>query len=146
MKKRILNFGFLIGSILLFSCHQPVTETKTDILVDDIDTSVSPGQDFFLFANGGWIKKTPIPEVESYWGVSNLVREDLYIRLKKINLDAVTAKAADGTITQKIADFWTSGMDTVSIEKEKLGSLRSALDMIDAIHTKEDFLNAVVFL
>ena len=84
--------------------------------------------------------------MESYWGVSNLVREDLYIRLKKINLDAVTAKAADGTITQKIADFWTSGMDTVSIEKEKLGSLRSALDMIDAIHTKEDFLNAVVFL
>jgi putative endopeptidase len=146
MKKRMLLFGFLIGSVLFFSCHQPVTETKTDILVDDIDTSVSPGQDFFLYANGGWIKKTPIPEVESYWGVGNLVQEDLYIRLKKINLDAVNTKAAEGTITQKIGDFWTSGMDTVEIEKEGLSPLKSAMDMINAIKTKEDFVNATVFL
>jgi putative endopeptidase len=144
--KQTLLFTIIITGSLLASCNHPVAETKPDRLVDDIDTSVSPGQDFFLFANGGWIKKTPIPEVESGWGVGNLVQEDLYVRLKKINLDAVNAKAADGTITQKIADFWISGMDTLAIEKAGLNPLKTELEVISAIKTKQDFVTVSAFL
>jgi len=43
----------------------------------NIDTSVKPGDNFFLYANGQWIKNNPIPADESGWGIGNLVQEDI---------------------------------------------------------------------
>src|SRR5664279_4449155 len=100
--------------VLLTACNQTEKkETKPDFLAANIDTTVNPAQDFFLYANGGWIKKTPIPESESGWGIGNLVNEEIYDRKKKINENAVKENAAEGTVSQKIADFWISGMDSV---------------------------------
>ena len=90
----------------LSACNNKTTETsKADILASNIDSTVKPGDDFFMYANGGWIKKTPIPSSESGWGIGNMVQEEIYSRLKKINDDAVAAKAAEGTTSQKIGDF-----------------------------------------
>ena len=101
----------------LAACKEtPKTAAHPDFLAADIDSTVSPSDNFFLYANGGWIKKTPIPEAESGWGIGNLVQEEIYDRLKKINEDAVKQSAAAGSITQKIGDFWFSGMDSLSIE------------------------------
>src|ERR1700761_402854 len=97
---------------LLAACRHPDTTPKPDFLAANIDTAVSPREDFFAFANGGWIKRTPIPDEESGWGLGNLVQEEIYNRLKKVNEDALQASATAGTITQKIGDFWYSGMDS----------------------------------
>ena len=64
-------------------CRSPLAITRKskpapDFLVQDLDTTVSPATDFFEYANGGWIKSTPIPAAESGWGVGNLVQEDIY--------------------------------------------------------------------
>ena len=69
---------------------------KKDFLAANIDTTISPSEDFFLYANGEWIKSTPIPEAESSWGVGYLVQEDIYLRLRKINEDAASKKAETG--------------------------------------------------
>jgi len=111
-----------------------------DILANNIDSSVKPGDDFFMYANGTWIKNTPIPSSESGWGIGNLVQEENYNRLKKINEDAVAAKSADGTISQKIADFWQSGLDTVAINKVGLAPLKNNLDNITAIKNINELL------
>lgn len=140
-----MNLNLLKGLPLLLlaaACNNPDTTTKAakpDFLTANIDTTVSPAEDFFAFANGGWIKRTPIPESESGWGLGNLVQEDIYIRLKKVNEDAVqNSAAAAGTITQKIGDFWYSGMDSVGIEKAGLAPLKTELDEIRAINSKGD--------
>ena len=123
---------------LLAACQHPDTISKPDFLTANIDTTVSPREDFFAFANGGWIKRTPIPESESGWGLGNLVEEDIYSRLKKVNEDALQATAAAGTITEKIGDFWYSGMDSAGIEKEGLGPLKPELDEIRGMGSKAD--------
>lgn len=51
--------------LFLLSACTGNKEQKTDILAANVDTTVSPATDFFLFANGGWIKRNPIPASES---------------------------------------------------------------------------------
>ena len=136
-----MSLNLLKGLPLLFllaACHHPDTTAKPDFLAANIDTTVSPREDFFAFANGGWIKRTPIPDAESGWGLGNLVQEEIYNRLKKVNDDALQTSGAAGTITQKIGDFWYSGMDSAGIEKQGLAPLDTELGAIRAIGNKED--------
>jgi len=123
--------------LLVAACNHPES-TKPDFLTANIDSTVSPAADFFSFANGGWIRRTPIPDEESSWGLGNLVEEEIYNRLRKVNEDAQQQQAAAGTITKKIGDFWYSGMDSAGIEKEGLAPLSKDLEEIRAIHGKDD--------
>jgi len=131
----------LIVASIIFSCNQTTPpKPARDFLADNLDTATSPGQDFFQYANGGWINKTPIPPDESGWGVGNLVNEDIYARLRKINAKAVEENAAHGTVSQKVSDFWQSGMDTAAIEKQGLSALKENLDLVSNIHSMQDIL------
>ena len=137
MKKSIF---FITAILFLFACKNGNSSDAKDILVTNIDTTIKPSDDFFMYANGGWIKNTPIPGAESGWGIGNLVREENYDRIKKINEDAVAGKNADGSISQKIADFYTSGMDTNAINKVGIAPLQLDIDKISAIKNTDDLL------
>lgn len=128
--------------LLVAGCHNPSTTAKPDFLTADIDSTVSPREDFFSWANGGWIKRTPIPDEESSWGLGNLVEEDIYKRLKKVNEDALQQHAAAGTIAQKIGDLWYSGMDSAGIERQGLAPLSKELEGIRSISSKEGLTKA----
>jgi len=112
----------------------------------DLDTTVKPGENFFNYANGGWIKKNPIPSAYSSWGIGNLVTEELRDRLKKINIDALKANAEKGTNTQKIGDFYYSGMDTVDIETQGISPLKDELSKIEDIKSINDLVNEFAHL
>ena len=137
MKKSIF---FITAILFLFACKNGNSSDAKDILVTNIDTTIKPSDDFFMYANGGWIKNTPIPGAESGWGIGNLVREENYDRIKKINEDAVAGKNAEGSISQKIADFYTSGMDTNAINKVGIAPLQLDIDKISAIKNTDDLL------
>ncbi|OJW81264.1 MAG: metalloendopeptidase [Bacteroidetes bacterium 46-16] len=140
-------FNVLMAAAICFAaCNNPQKETpqtesapKSDILVDDIDSTVNPADDFFDYANGGWIKKNPIPGDETSWGIAKLVQEELYSRLKHINEDALAKNEKSGT-SQQIADFWYSGMDTTSIEQKGLEPLAGELSKINALQTPKDIM------
>jgi putative endopeptidase len=114
---------------------------KPDFLAANMDTTASPGVDIFQYANGGWLKAHPIPASESHWGISNVVREELYTRLRAINEDAAKANAAPGTDQQKIGDFWTLAMDEPKANALGLKPLQPELDRIAAVKTTADALD-----
>ncbi|MDF2192671.1 M13 family metallopeptidase [Paraflavitalea sp. CAU 1676] len=105
---------------------------KPDVVAANMDTTVRPGDDFFLYANGGWIKRNPIPAEESRWTISNLVNEELYKRVRTINEKAITDSAANRS-SRQLANFWLSAMDTVAIEKAGLQPLQGELTQLNAV-------------
>lgn len=145
--KKIIFFVFICSG---FNACKPASDAdnkpKQDILASHLDTTVSPATDFFEYANGGWIKQNPIPASESGWGIGNLVQEELYNRLRKINEDAVKENATAGTVRQKIGDFWQSAMDSAALEKEGISPLKNDLDKINSIKNTADLLNEVADL
>ncbi len=138
--KRVL-FTFTLAASL-----NATAQTKPDFLAANIDPATSPAADFFQYANGGWIKRTPIPPGESSWGVGNLVQEEIYSRILDINKKAAAEKAATGSTSQKIGDFWISGMDTVARNKAGLAPLKEELAAIDKIGSYKDLTKAAASL
>jgi putative endopeptidase len=125
---------YVFGFLLFTACKDKAKNyADTDPIFKNIDTTVKPGDDFFKYANGAWLKKNPIPPAYASWGIGNVVEEELRNRMKKINEDALKANAPKGSNTQKIGDFYYSGMDTVNIEKQSLSPLKDELDKIDKI-------------
>jgi putative endopeptidase len=124
--------------VLLFTNASLFAQTK-DVLADNLDLKTSPGTDFFQYAVGGWIKKTPIPASESGWGIGNMVQEEIYNRILTISKKAAMEKnAANGTAAQKIGDFWRTAMDTVAINKEGIKELLVAFKDVDKIKSIAD--------
>ncbi|MCR8561479.1 M13 family metallopeptidase [Mucilaginibacter sp. BJC16-A38] len=123
-----------------------IIDSPDDPIYKNIDPSVKPGEDFFSYANGTWLKNNPIPPAYSSWGIGNVVTEEIRDRLKKVNEDALKANAAKGTSTQKIGDFYYSGLDTTGIEKAGISPLQAQLSLIDKIQSADDILNAAAIL
>jgi len=133
-------------SVFIVSCTDKHERSKQDILVANIDSTVNPADDFFDYANGGWIKKNPIPAEESGWGIGNLVVNENLKRLKEINEQAAKANAALGSSQQKIGDFWIMAMDTVKIEREGIKPLQQYLDKIDSVADAKTLQNTMAEL
>jgi putative endopeptidase len=118
----------------------------SDFLAANLDTSVDPGVDFFQYANGGWLKRHPIPASESSWGIGNEVDEQLYTNLRKINETTAPTKAAAGSDQQKIGDFWTTAMDTAKADQLGVHPLDMQLKRIDAVNNPRDALDVAFAL
>ena len=69
--KKIYLISIVCFSV--FSCNTKTAENPKDVFAANIDTTVNPADDFFLYANGKWIKNNPIPAEESSWGIGNVV-------------------------------------------------------------------------
>ena len=111
------------------------TNGKPDILHAALDTTVAPGNDFFSYANGTWIKNNPIPASESNMGIGKKVQDEIYARLRQTSIEAADAKAATGSNQQKIGDFWAVGMDSVKADKLGYTPIKPELDRIAAMKT-----------
>jgi len=119
--------------LLAFTACQPGGQSgaaQADLLQANLDTTVRPGDDFFTYANGAWLKKHPIPASESAWGIGKEVQNEVYARLRSLNDEAAKAHAAAGTNQQKIGDFYATGLDSATVEKQGIAPLRPELDRI----------------
>ncbi len=111
-----------------------------------LDTHVSPAQNFFEFANGGWKKSHPIPAAYSSWGTFNIlqIRNEKIVR--RLIEDAAQAHAAPGSTQQKVGDFYASGMDTKLINRLGASPLSPELDRIAAMASLPDLQREVAHL
>jgi putative endopeptidase len=102
----------------------------------NLDTSVKPEDDFYEYANGGWLKANPIPADQTTWGSFNVVDENNKANLRKI-LDRVSANGTT-PIEKMVGDFYASGMDEATINAAGATPLKPEMDRIAAIATAAD--------
>ncbi|WP_421942124.1 M13 family metallopeptidase [Pedobacter sp.] len=108
-----------------------------------MDTTVKPGDNFFLYANGKWIKNTVIPKTETGWGSFYTLYNDNIKNLKSILEQAAKNKASKGSLEQKVGDFYASGMDSITIEKLAITPIQPLLSKIDQIKDDKELINFV---
>ncbi len=137
-KKPIIYIAALAAFVLCAYQTKHFTGKPNDPVYNNLDHSVKPGDDFFKYANGGWLKRNPIPPAYSSWGIGNVVSEEIRERLRKINEDALKTNAPKGSATQKIGDFYYSGLDSAGIEKSGLSALSAQISLIDQAKDKND--------
>jgi len=100
----------------------------------NLDRSVQPCDDFFHFADGGWIKSNPIPPQYPSWGVASKLAEDNREKLHQIlETAAKNTNAPAGSVDQKIGDFYSSCMNEAQIEKAGVQPLQDEFNRIEKI-------------
>lgn len=114
----------------------------------NMDPSVKPSDDFFLYADGGWIKRTEIPPQYSRWGSFNELIERNNDALHEIAQKAenthVDPKLAPEV--QKVGDYYASGMDEKTIEAMRIKPLENEFKSIEAIKDRQDLLKEIAHL
>lgn len=109
----------------------------------NIDSTISPGENFYLYANNGWMKKNPIPSDQTRWGSFNELQENNYTALHKLLDEAAAKNGAAGSHDQKVGDLYKSGMDTAAIDKAGITPLNEDFARINAITDVEGLIKEV---
>ncbi len=99
----------------------------------DLDPATAPCQDFFQYANGGWLKAHPIPADRATWGGFNEVEERNSALLKEILEEAAASQAPAGSVPRQVGDFYRAGMDVKGLAKAGLAPLRPLLARVEAV-------------
>jgi putative endopeptidase len=148
--KRVVLILIVILCLLSAGCTSPagVNPAAATPAPDTgfvLNQSVRPGDDFYAYVNDAWLETHPIPaDKKSYSTFSELgdnVDNDLHALL--LNASNTTPGSADRNITL-IGQFYRSGMDNATIDKEGLTGLSGDLTMIDAINSRSDLTNATI--
>lgn len=148
----LMLMGGIISLSLLSGCagknkkSSTASETVPAFEVQNMDTTVSPGEDFFSYVNGSWIKNHPIPADKDAFSAFEEIFEKNRENIKTIIETAAQNKsAAPGSIDLKIGMFYNTGMDTVKIEKQGIEPLRDFLKRIDAMKNAADVQSTAAY-
>src|SRR5436190_23115741 len=143
----IVAFFFCLLSLGAQSPRQ-IEKNPPPLDPQNMDTSVKPQDDFFMYANGGWIKRTEIPPEYTRWGSFNELIErnndalhDIAQKAQNIHLDPRIAPEP-----QKVGDFFASGMDEKTIDSLRTKPLDDEFKAIDAIKDRNDLLKEIARL
>src|SRR5438132_4566169 len=135
-------FGLLAGPQPQIAQNQPPLDPK------NMDTSVKPGDDFFRYANGAWIKRTEIPPEYSRWGAFNELIERnndaLHVIAEQASKTQVDPKLAPET--RKVGDYYASGIDEKTIEAMRTKPLQDEFNKIEMIKDRQDVLAEIAHL
>lgn len=110
----------------------------------DLDPSTDPGDDFYRFANGGWIDANPIPAGFGAWGSF----EELTVRNDAVIADLLASAASDpqDPLDRLLGDHYAAGMDLEAIEAAGLAAIRPLLERIDALDAHDQLVDLLAEL
>ncbi len=142
-------YGLLAFSLVITCCQSSknsdsALNQKDPLDIASQDSSEKPQNNFYLFANGSWLKTTVIPPAQSSWGAFTTLRDSTTNRLHRIldSLSGIT-DAPKGSLAQQTGDLFVSAMDSVGIEQKGFLPVKAELDSISAIKNKTELLHEV---
>ncbi len=129
-------FAIMIPVMMLAAC-QP-KETKAPALdPTDMDLSIAPGEDFYLYANAGWMKKNPLKPEYARFGSFDVLREQNVENLNALFSEMTEMNPEAGTVDQKIVDLYKQGLDSTRLNAEGAAPIRKYLDELYAVPDKK---------
>ena len=127
--------------------QKPEKEVTPAIELSNMDTSINPADDFFRFCNNNWLKNNPIPEEYTTYGAFTEIDQHNEMLIQDIiNEVSQDANAAEGSVAQKIRDFYNAGMDTVAINERGFRELMPYFEKVDALTDKADLASLLGYL
>jgi putative endopeptidase len=106
----------------------------------NMDPGVNSGDDFYQYANGGWLARCPIPPGYSEWGSSQELiernNETLHQILEESAAQVAKGEALVGSVRQLLGQFYATGMNEEQINAAGATSLKSELDAVDHINDR----------
>lgn len=138
MKKAISIIFIASVLFVIQACNEKNDMKKKAIVIENMDLSVNPGDDFNQYANGGWMKNNPIPEDKSRFGSFDELMDENEKQVRNLVENIANTTNTKGSVAEKIAKFYNSGMDTLAIEQDGLSVLDGEFEKINGISTVSD--------
>lgn len=142
--KRTITGICLMSVVALGVEAQKISPVKY-IDKSNMDLSVKPGDNFYQYANGKWIKGNPVPPSKTRWGSFDVLRETSSERLQGLLQDAVKNRSEDRQ-SQIIGDFYASGMDSAAIEGKGYQPITPALNEINSVTDIKGLVNKMAMM
>ena len=134
--KRILIAA--LAALSIVGCNRNAAQKVPALDLANLDTTVTPGEDFYQYATGGWQKNNPLKPEYSSFGSFNILRELNVERLNDLFKSMAEMKPAKGSVEQKIADLYKLGIDSVRRNEEGLQPIMKYLERVYAIKDKSE--------
>lgn len=115
-----------------------MAQNKSGIVVDNLDKTTNPTEDFYKFATGGWQKKNPLPAAYSRFGSFDQLQEDNNKRINAILSDLLKKNYKAGTTEYKLSEFYKQAMDSVRRNEEGVRPVMPILNEMEAAKTLAD--------
>jgi putative endopeptidase len=113
----------------------------------NMDLTVKPGDDFYNYASGTWVKNNPVPAKETRWGTFNALRDFNSNAVKSLVEEAAADKSAPaGSVKKRVGDFYAAAMDSAAIEKLGYTPIKADLEKIKQIKTLQNILDQVAYM
>ena len=110
-------------------------QNKSGLVMSNLDTAVKPADDFYSFATGGWQKNNPLPAAYSRFGSFDQLQENNNKRINSILGDLQKKHYKNGTIEQKLSDFYRLALDVDRRNREGIAPVKPVLDEIEGART-----------
>jgi putative endopeptidase len=141
LKRYFAALGIVAAS---FSAN---AQTKKFIDPANMGLSIKPGDDFYTYASGTWVKNNPVPAKETRWGSFNELRDFNINAVKSLVEDAAADKSAPaGSVKRRVGDFYTAAMDSATIEKLGYTPIKADLEKIKQIKNIQGVLDQVAYM
>ncbi|MCI2081614.1 MAG: M13 family metallopeptidase [Bacteroidales bacterium] len=130
---------------MVCSCNEKTGNSKLSagIKLENLDTTTSPGTDFYEYACGGWRKNNPLTGEYSRFGSFDKLAENNRQKIKSL-IEEIAAKNNDeGSLAQKIGDLYNMGMDSVKLNADGITPLKPILDSLGSMDDKSDLSKAI---